>query len=168
MDKLFSNWEKFLERVKDALTSHYRENLLSLVVFGSAGRGDFRMGSDLDLLFILNKNEDSLGKRIDEFMGIEPELRKLPECARSKEEGLPHRIEPVILNLEELQKHPPLLLDLTTDAKILMDRGEVFSREMEVLRKRLQELGSRKVVLKDGRWYWVLKPGMKWGEEVVL
>jgi len=25
-----------------------------------------------------------------------------------------------------------------------------------------------KVVLKDGRWYWVLKPGMKWGEEVVL
>jgi predicted nucleotidyltransferase len=168
MDNQFPIWEKFLERVKEAIISHYRENLLSIVVFGSCGRGDFRMGSDLDLLILLDTNEDSLGKRIDEFMGIERELRKLPEYARSKEEGLPHRIEPVILNLEELQNHPPLLLDLTTDAKILLDRGDVFSREMEVLRKRLQELGSRKVVLKDGRWYWVLKPGMKWGEEVVL
>ncbi len=168
MDRQIPIWEKFLEGVKEALISHYRENLLSVVIFGSAGRGDFRMGSDLDLLILLDKNEDSLGKRIDEFMGIERELRKLPEYARSKEEGLPHRIEPVILNLEELQNHPPLLLDLTTDAIMLMDRGDAFSREMDVLRKRLQELGSRKVVLKDGRWYWVLKPGMKWGEEVVL
>jgi len=168
MDKQFPIWEEFLEGVKEALISHYRENLLSVVVFGSAGRGDFRRGSDLDLLILLENNEDSLGKRIDEFMGIERELRNSPEYAWSKKEGLPHRIEPVILNLEELRNHPPLLLDLTTDARILMDQGDVFSREMEVLRNRLQELGSRKVVLKDGRWYWILKPGIKWGEEVVL
>jgi predicted nucleotidyltransferase len=161
-------WECFLERVKGALISHYRETLLAAVIFGSAARGDFRKGSDLDLLIILAKNEDSLGKRIDEFMGVEGRLRELPEYARAKEGGFPHRIEPVVLDQEEFQKHPPLLLDLTIDAKVLVDREDVFSREMEVLRRRLQELGSRKVVLKDGRWYWVLKPGMKWGEQVIL
>jgi predicted nucleotidyltransferase len=84
MDRQFSIWEEFLQRLKEALLSHYRENLLSIVVFGSCGRGDFRMGSDLDLLILLDKSEDSLGKRIDEFMGIERELRKLPEYARQR------------------------------------------------------------------------------------
>lgn len=161
-------WEAFLEKIQEALISHYRDNLLAAVLFGSAARDDFRQGSDIDLLIILTENQDSLGKRIDEFMGIESGLRQLPEYARARERGLPHRIEPVILDREELQKHPPLLLDLTTDARILLDREEVFSREMKVLRRRLQELGSRKIQLKDGRWYWVLKPGIKWGEEVIL
>ena len=155
-------WEGFLEKIKKDLLSYYGEALYAAVLFGSAARGDFRKGSDLDLLVILRESEDSMGKRIDEFMKMEWEYVCL------KAQGLPHRIEPVILDLEEFRKHPPLLLDLTSDAEVLIDRDNVFANEMDLLRRRLQELGAKKVILEGGRWYWILKPGIKWGEKVVL
>jgi predicted nucleotidyltransferase len=161
-------WEGFLEKIKKALLSHYGEDLFAVVIFGSAARGDFQKGSDLDLLIILQECQDSLGKRIDEFMKMEWEMRKSPEYACMKAQGFPHRIEPVILDLEEFRKHPPLLLDLTSDAKVLIDRENVFANEMNILRRRLQELGAKKVILEGGRWYWILKPQIKWGEKVVL
>jgi len=161
-------WEGFLEKIREALLSFYGDDLLAAVIFGSAARGDFKKGSDLDLLIVLRESKDSMGKRIDEFMGMEWELRKSQEYARVKVQGLPHRLEPVILDLEEFQQHPPLLLDLTSDAKVLIDKGDVFSQEMDVLRRRLQELGAKKVILEGGRWYWILKPDIKWGEKVVL
>lgn len=161
-------WEKFLEKIRDDLLTFYGENLLSAMVFGSAARGDFRKDSDLDLLIILGESEDSIGKRIDEFMKIEWGMRKSLEYKMLKDQELPHRIEPVILDLEEFRKHPPFLLDLITDAKILIDKDDVFSREMDVLKKRLQEVGAKKVILERGRWYWILKPDIKWGEIVGL
>jgi len=161
-------WEGFLEKIREASLSFYGENLLAAVIFGSAARGDFQRGSDLDLLIVLRESKDSMGKRIDEFMRTEWEIRRSLEYAMAKVQGLPHRIEPVIFDLEEFQKHPSLLLDLTTDAKILIDKGDVFSREMDVLRRRLQEIGAKKVLLEGGRWYWFLKPDIRWGEKVVL
>lgn len=161
-------WEAFLEKIKEASLSFYGKNLLAVVIFGSAARGDFQKGSDLDLLIILREGKDSMGKRIDEFMKIEWGMRKSLEYKMLKEQKLPHRIEPVILDLEEFRKHPPFLLDLITDAKILIDKDDVFSREMDVLKKRLQEVGAKKVILERGRWYWILKPDIKWGEIVGL
>ena len=65
-----------------------------------------------------------------------------------------------------LARHPPLLLDLTTDAIILHDTG-VLSRELGRLRLRLEELGAQKI--KTGStWFWILKPDLKLGEEVEL
>lgn len=161
-------WKRYLDEIREALLSFYKENLLALVIFGSAARRDFEKGSDLDLLIILRESKDTMGKRIDEFMEFEWELRKTPEYERTKSQGLPHRIEPVILSLEEFQSHPPLLLDLTTDAEILTDKEGVFSKEMDLLRNRLRDLGARKVILGKGRWYWILKPDIKWGENVIL
>jgi len=65
-----------------------------------------------------------------------------------------------------LARHPPLLLDLTTDAIILYDTG-VVSRELERLKKRLEELGAKKI--RTGcTWFWILKPDLKLGEVVEL
>ncbi len=163
-----TEWARFLKKIKDSIISFYGENLLSAVVFGSAAREDFQKGSDLDLLIILRENKDSMGKRIDEFMKLFREIRNSIEFSSAKSCGLPHKIEPVILTLEEFKLHPPLLLDLTTDAKILIDEKDIFSNEIDLLKKSLQEIGAKKVFLRDGRWYWVLKPGIKWGEKVVI
>ena len=50
------------------------------------------------------------------------------------------------------------------DGKILYDRDDFFQERLSTLKRRLQELGSKKVYLKDGSWYWVLKPDLKLGE----
>jgi hypothetical protein len=50
---------------------------------------------------------------------------------------------------------------------IIYDNG-ILKRRFESLRKRLSELGSKKVVLEDGSWYWDLKPDWKPGEVIEL
>ena len=68
---------------------------------------------------------------------------------------------------EEFKAHPPLLLDLVTDARVLYDTS-VFAREMQRLRKQLEEYGSQKVYARDGSWFWILKPDLRLGEVVEL
>jgi len=41
-------WERFLEKIKNALLFFYGEKLFAAVIFGSSARGDFQKGSDLD------------------------------------------------------------------------------------------------------------------------
>jgi len=163
-----TEWEGFLETIRNLTVSFYRENLVAAAIFGSAARGDFRKESDLDLLIVIRKSRDSIGKRIDDFMKMEREIRKSPEFALAKSHGFPHHVEPVILTLEEFRQHPPLLLDLTTDARTLVDGEDIFSSEIDLLKRRLEETGAKKVFLRDGRWYWILKPDIRWGEKVVL
>lgn len=59
-----------------------------------------------------------------------------------------------------------MLLDLTIDAVILHDAG-ILSEELEKLRKRLKELGARKINTGNS-WFWILKPDLKLGEELEL
>jgi predicted nucleotidyltransferase len=161
-------WEGYLGKIKETILSYYQDNLLAVAVFGSAARGDFQKGSDLDLLIVLRESNISMGKRIDEFMKMEWEIRKSPQYAEAKALGLPCRVEPIILRLDEFQNHPPILLDLTTDARILAEHDDIFSREMDRIRRRLEELGAKRIFLEGGRWYWILNPKIKWGEKVVL
>jgi hypothetical protein len=51
---------------------------------------------------------------------------------------------------------------------ILFDDGDYFKGRISALEKRLSSLGSKKVVLADGSWYWDLKPDLRLGEEFVL
>ncbi len=57
-----------------------------------------------------------------------------------------------------------LFLGIVEDGKILYDRDDFFQERLSALKRRLQELGSKKVYLEDGSWYWVLKPDLKLGE----
>jgi hypothetical protein len=51
---------------------------------------------------------------------------------------------------------------------ILYEKGECFRELIKKFREKLKELGSRKVYLPDGTYYWELKPDWKPGEEVEI
>lgn len=159
---------RLLERLRDLVLDHYGENLCALVVFGSVARGDYNRHSDMDLLVILKEVQDSFGRRLDGFFPLTKRLKASQEYKEAKTSGLPHKVQAVILSIEELKNHPPLLLDLTTDALVLLDRENVFGREIEKVKSRMKELGSRKVFLEGNRWYWILKPDIKRREVVHL
>ena len=50
---------------------------------------------------------------------------------------------------------------------VLFDRDGFFAGYLAGLRQRMRELGSRRV-RSHGGYYWLLKPDLKPGEEVVL
>ncbi len=69
---------------------------------------------------------------------------------------------------EEAKETYPFYLDIVENSVIVFDRDDFMKRKFERLKKRMKELGTRKVFLPGGKWYWELKPGMKPGEEVEL
>lgn len=72
---------------------------------------------------------------------------------------------PIILSVEEALKVRPIYLDMVEDSVILYDKDGFFSSIIARLRKRLKELGSKRVWVKD-KWYWLIKPSIRFGEVV--
>ena len=69
---------------------------------------------------------------------------------------------------EEARHHSPLYLDMVEDAVLLVDRDGFFTTVLDAMRARMRELGSRRVFLDDGNWYWDLKPDFRFGEVVEI
>lgn len=74
---------------------------------------------------------------------------------------------PIILSVEEALKIRPIYLDMVEDAIILYDKNGFFSRILNRLRRRLKELGAKRIWVGD-KWYWMLKPDIKFGEVVEI
>ena len=138
-----------------------REGLISIVLFGSVARREARPTSDIDVLLVA----EGLPRR--------PADRRQPfldawEAARTAR-GLP----PVEWNLvvktpDEARYRSPLYLDMVEDAILILDRGRFFEEVLAGLGERMRELGSRRVRLPDGSWYWDLKPDFRWGDVVEI
>ncbi len=157
--------KKYVEMLKES----FGDKLVAVAIFGSLARGKAEFpGSDIDILIVLKGVEGfSLGERINMTMEVEKKLAKTEEYVRFKEVfRRSPSIQEHVLTPEELKAHPPILLDLTTDVLILYDTG-VLAQELEKLRRRLKELGAKKVKTGDS-WFWILKPDLKLGEEVEL
>jgi hypothetical protein len=69
---------------------------------------------------------------------------------------------------QEARYHSPLYLDIVEDGILLVDRGGFFQAVLDAMRVRMRELGSRRVFLEDGSWYWDLKPDFRFGEVVEI
>jgi predicted nucleotidyltransferase len=163
------NLNIFLKRVVEETKNYYKDSLISIVVYGSVGRGDYKGHSDIDLLIVISSSSDSVCGRIHVFH--DNVIEKAEQTIEYKELGemkLPYRIMPIVYTVEGLKNHPPLMLDMTEDSIILFDRDDIFLKEIENIKERMRELGSKRVFLENGRWYWILKPDIKWGEIVKI
>ncbi len=60
-----------------------------------------------------------------------------------------------------------MFLDMVEDARLVVDRAGFFAAILERLRRRMRELGSRRI-WQGTRWYWVLKPDRRPGEVIEL
>jgi hypothetical protein len=69
---------------------------------------------------------------------------------------------------EEARAHSPLYLDMVEDGVLIVDRDGFFRSVLDAIRSRMRELGSRRVFLPDGTWYWDLKPDFRFGEVVEI
>ena len=161
--------EQLLNRYLEFMKESFGERLLSIAIFGSVARGKARFpGSDIDVLIVMEGVENlSFGQRIKLTNDIEEKLSKTQEFAMFKDAfGMRPNFQEIIFSPDELKAHPPVLLDLTTDSIILYDTG-ILAEELAKVKKRLKELGSKKVKIKDS-WFWILKPDLRLGESVVI
>lgn len=135
--------------------------LRSLVLFGSLARGLGTAQSDVDILVIAEGFPHSLAERRRPLLAAWSHARRR------------HVLPAVEWNLvtktpEEARFHSPLYLDIVEDGILLVDRGRFFETVLDAMRARMRELGSRRVFLDDGSWYWDLKPDFRFGEVVEI
>ena len=145
----------------DAWCALLGPRLHSIVLFGSVARGTSTARSDVDLLVVAAGFPRSLAER------------RRPLLAAWSRARARHALPAVDWNLvtktpEESRFHSPLYLDLVEDGILLVDRGAFFQTVLDGMRTRMRELGSRRVFLADGSWYWDLKPDYRFGEVVEI
>ena len=145
----------------DAWGALLGSRLRSLVLFGSVARGASTARSDVDLLVVAAGFPRSFAER------------RRPLVAAWSHARARHALPAVEWNLvtktpEEARFHSPLYLDIVEDGMLLVDREELFRTVLEDMRARMRELGSRRVLLDDGSWYWDLKPDYRFGDVVEI
>ena len=137
------------------------ERLISLVLFGSVARGQARHASDIDLVVVAEGLPRSLAERRRPFL-------QTWERARTARK-LPHvEWNLITKSPEEARVHSPLYLDIVEEGIVILDRGGLVSAVLAAMRERMRALGSRRIYLADGSWYWDLKPDFRFGEVVEI
>lgn len=151
--------EQIFSALLEACQEVYGERLVTLAIFGSAGRGTARPDSDIDILLVADPLPSGRMRRVAEFDAVEKRVRDL---LAGEIDQVPF-LSSFFKTPEEANLGSPLFLDMTEDARLLYDRDDFFARRLDRLRARLKELGSRRIWL-GSAWYWDLKPDYKPGE----
>lgn len=153
-----------LDALLELLLDRFGPDLVSLVLYGSVARGQARPESDVDLLILLENPPENYHRRIEMLLDLESQLARGEEYRRICDLGVEPYFAYIVLSMEEAGENRYLYLDMVEDGVILHDRNDFFARKLKEMRKRLKELGSKRVRLDDGTWYWDLKPDLKPGE----
>jgi predicted nucleotidyltransferase len=148
-------------RYAQALEDLLGPSLVSVVLFGSAARGDAHPHSDIDLLVVA---EGLPASRLAQHEIVAPADALLePHLADLRQRGMLVDVSPILKTPQQVLRMPPLLLDMVEDAVILYDRGGFFAGVLARLRASLARLGARQVT-RGAMRYWELKPDYLPGE----
>ncbi len=158
MDSRFS---KIVEDIKNEAVKLFEENLKALILFGSVARNTAHKNSDIDLLFVFEKLPTKRYERTKLIVKLEEKIDS--QLSNMRKEGQATCISPVIKSIEEASYLCPLYLDLLEDAIILFDKDKNFEKTLSRLRIALDKTKGRRI-WKGKRWYWELKPNVKFGE----
>lgn len=158
--------EGWLARLRENLERREADNLVSFVAYGSVARGSAAPGSDVDLLLVFRLLPAARHERFLVWYRALEALRERHGPVRA--DGHPFDWSVLMLTVDEATYRSPLYLDMTMDARLLLDRGGFFAGVLDGLRGRMRELGTRRVALPGGAWYWDLKPGSRVGDVVEL
>ncbi len=162
----YATYEKLLDQLLQSVKDAFGEDvILSFALFGSVSRGEARPDSDIDLL-IVHRPVDfrPVGKFVTHVLF---DFRESDEYRRLQAEGMSPDPYPIFMTENVLYERPLILLDIVDHGIVIYDNG-VLKKRFESFRKRLDELGTKKVILEDGSWYWHLKPDWRPGEVIEL
>jgi predicted nucleotidyltransferase len=155
-----ARFQPLVSALLEACVAVYAERLSAVALFGSVARGTPRPDSDIDILIVAHDLPDGRMPRMDEFRSVDERLRSV--LTEARQTGISTEVSPVIKAPDELAD-TPLLLDMTDDAQILLDREGLLAAALVRLRGRLADLGARRV-WRGNAWFWDLKPDYKPGD----
>ncbi|MDH5186695.1 MAG: nucleotidyltransferase domain-containing protein [candidate division WOR-3 bacterium] len=157
-------YKSLLDTYLSILQNELGNSLISVILYGSVARGRATLESDINLLIIVKEGNKSYYQMLKPILKAQGCLSLNETFKRfSHNDSAPH-FSYLIFSEEEASKNRNIYLDILDDGIILYDPTSFFKKKLDGFKKRIRELGSKKVILEDGRWYWDLKPDLKLGE----
>lgn len=151
--------DAFVERLKRKLG----EQLVSAVLYGSVARGTARPDSDIDVLVVIEKEDKKRsGEKLVREVGWRLSWTRAGRAACKR--GLEGSVSTIVFTRAEADQNHYLYLDMTREAILLFDRNDFFKTRLKKMKARMRELGSKRIWLRDGTWYWDIKPDLRVGE----
>ena len=161
----YADVKPLTDRLLAMLREEMGDDLVGVALYGSVARGEARSASDVDL-FLVHRGSRVAARTA--FTRVVLALEDDPVSNRLQSEGIPFFVAAIFRAEETLPDTPWLMLDLCHHGIILFDPRDVLRNKVSEVRAGMAELGSRRVELADGSWYWILKPDLRPGEKVVL
>lgn len=167
MRTLQPEFRALAEEYVRAMKRFFRDRLVSVCFFGSVVRGEATPESDIDVLVVAEKLPRDVGFRTRETNFIHKRLRRSEAYRKLRSQGMSAFLSDILLTPDEVRAHPPILLDMTDEAALVYDKDDFLQSVLESIRRRLKELGAKKVTAKKG-YYWILKPNAEPTEVVEI
>ncbi|MDI6885916.1 MAG: nucleotidyltransferase domain-containing protein [archaeon] len=154
-----------IEEYCSLIKNHFRDRLISICLFGSVARGEAKPGSDIDILVVADDLPIDIGLRIKETNYVHENLKKSEAYISLCKSGVSGLVSDIFFTPEEIERHPPILLDMVEDGIIWYDKEDFLRKVLLSIKENLKKLEAKKVTTEKG-YYWVLKPDIKPGEIV--
>jgi|YelNatPaOPRAMG01_1025707.scaffolds.fasta_scaffold36037_4 predicted nucleotidyltransferase len=161
-------YRELLEVYLSILRDELGDSLVSVVLYGSVARGEASLESDIDLLIVVKNSEKNYYEMLKPILKAQKILKMTEIFKRFQHNDSYPYFSYLIFSLKEASANRNIYLDISEDGIILYDPTGFFKEKMKTFKARIGELGSKKIVLEDGRWYWDVKPGLEFGETFEL
>jgi predicted nucleotidyltransferase len=163
MDKTYYNFllYKLAEQYAIELKDFFKERLYAVVLYGSVARKEASLNSDIDMFIVIEGLPSSYRQRLEALDIVDKKIEG--DLMALLKQGIVTDITPYLQTPEEAKCTKPIYLDMVEDAVVFYEKDNFFSAILEELRKRLKELGSRRLEI-EGVRYWELKPDYVPGE----
>ena len=124
----------FTSVIAHELEEIFPDDLVWVVVFGSAARGEAGVNDKIDVLIVVEKFE-KVGR--DEVIdSIEENLKMSEDYFDLVENNLATNINPLCLTQSEIEKNPSLIKDVIPDGFMIYDTNDFMEDKLEQMRKK--------------------------------
>ncbi len=167
--KIRYRWMRIsLMRLTELFHKEFSDELVSIVLYGSAVKNSFQLGrSDVDLLYILEDDARNVWHREESlFRGFQStwEYRACDYWLKTQGTyGYPE-IATAWLQKSYAKTFQPIYLDMLPYRVVLYDREGFFQSLIKKLQEALDALGTIRIEHPDGTYAWFLKPDIAPGE----
>lgn len=158
----------FVAELVQLLEEKFSNELVSVVVFGSVARNEAKADSDTDVLVVSSAFEKGMMSRMGLLVKVLERLEETEPYVMMEKRGMNTWVQFHPLSEDEAKTNRAIYLDMTEDAVIVFDKGNLMKQVLERLREKLRIIGAKRIFLEDGSWYWDLKPDIKRGEVIEL
>ena len=161
-----------LMRLAELFHEEFDDELISIVIYGSAVNGSFQLGrSDMDLFYIVEDDSKNLWKREESVFKDFQSTWEYRACDYwLKAQGFYGYPEVTAASLQKsyAKKFQPMYLDMISHRAVLYDAEEFFQNLMKKLKEALKALGTIRIERPDGTYFWFLKPDIAPGESIEI